>query len=136
MELPYLIWVLIEPEPQSGCWIWMGSRNKGGYGKIYYKHHYWMAHRLVYTLVTENHPGDLDLDHLCRVRACVNPKHLEPVTRSENLKRGLQGSVQQCPYGHNYDEKNTYHHNGHRYCRACHRKAESRRRSESRIGVP
>ncbi len=105
------------PEPNSGCWLWTASVYPSGYGQIVlpqqqHKH----AHRLSYEYFVGPIPEGLDLDHLCRVRSCVNPKHLEPVSRSENIRRGLapgMGAARNlakthCPHGHEYTEKNTY----------------------------
>jgi hypothetical protein len=70
------------------CWLWTGARTHAGYGllTINYANHY--AHRWSYELHVGPIPPGLDLDHLCRVRHCVNPEHLEPVTRKTNLNRG------------------------------------------------
>jgi hypothetical protein len=80
----------IIPEPNSGCWLWMGAYNrKSGYGFVRDRNMKMTnAHRLVYCEEIGPIPYGLDLDHLCRNPACVNPDHLEPVTRSENVKRG------------------------------------------------
>lgn len=78
----------IERGPEGACWIWTGARQTTGYGNILYLGKVRLAHRLVYEILRGPIPDGLDLDHLCRVRWCVNPDHLEPVTRSVNLKRG------------------------------------------------
>lgn len=80
------------PEPNSGCWLWTGCDNTFGYGLIRIPGgKLKTAHRVLYELLRGPVAKELDLDHLCRVRCCVNPDHLEPVSRSENLKRGAGG---------------------------------------------
>lgn len=76
----------------SGCWLWIGYRQYKGYGIwTRQEHGRWRqrrAHRLVYEALRGDIPADLQLDHLCRVRHCVNPAHLEAVSRRENILRG------------------------------------------------
>ena len=117
-------------EDSRGCWIWSGAINNG-YGRAYIAGRLFYAHRVVYEVIVGPIPEGLELDHLCRVRACVNPAHLEPVTRAENLRRGLKGELTtRCPAGHPYDGANTRKRsNGHRVCRACHREREAIRRT-------
>lgn len=70
------------------CWVWRRSTNNTGYGSASVNGRSVMAHRHYYiTRVGEIGPG-LELDHLCRVRSCVNPDHMEPVTHAENVRRG------------------------------------------------
>jgi hypothetical protein len=77
------------PEPNTGCWLWTASLNNGGYGKLSVSRSYWVeAHRVAYELYKGPIPGGKCIDHLCRVRSCVNPDHLEAVTLSENIRRG------------------------------------------------
>lgn len=111
-------------EPNTGCWLWSGYLASNGYGRFHRR----AAHRLVYEAVSGPIPAGLDLDHLCRVRQCVNPEHLEPVTRSENLRRGsgakmlgrMHRSKTHCPSGHEYNDDNTYvGKRGSRSCREC-----------------
>lgn len=71
----------------DGCWIWTGALNGSRYGSIEVDGRLRRPHRLLYEFVVGVIPEGLELDHLCRVRHCVNPDHLEAVTRSENLRR-------------------------------------------------
>ena len=120
------------------CWLWAGIVNSfSEYGLLVVKqpNGKWltsMAHRVVYeSEVGEIEPG-LHLDHLCRVRRCVNPEHLEPVTPGVNAMRGLgvcakNARKTHCPQGHEYTPENTYSYKpGFRDCREC-RKAVLRR---------
>lgn len=109
----------------SGCWEWIGSKTKNGYGQIRIAGKLISAHRYAYEEINGVIPLGLDLDHLCRNRACINPNHLEPVTRSENLKRAVgMGAYQKtktgCPSGHPYAGANLYlHPSGRRVCKRC-----------------
>lgn len=91
------------------------------------------AHRAFYEHFRGPIPEGLTIDHLCRVRRCVNPDHLEPVTRGENSLRGEGPAAQNarkthCPRGHEYTPENTrVTPQGTRACRAC---ARERRREE------
>jgi hypothetical protein len=107
-----------------GCWIWQGRLHaQEGYGVLGSR----MAHRISYEALIGEIPPGLDLDHLCRVRPCVNPEHLEPVTRRENLMRSsiapaaVNSRKTHCPQGHPYSGPNLYVLPGtrKRYCRAC-----------------
>jgi len=79
------------PEPNSGCWLWTGTLNPGGYGCVGFQGKTKGAHRVAYMLANGSISAGMDLDHLCRVRCYVNPGHLEAVTRSVNLRRGEAG---------------------------------------------
>ena len=72
----------------TGCWLWQGSKNNGGYGMLKHKGEHYCAHVFYYERLVGPKPEGLDLDHLCRVRHCVNPSHLEPATRAKNVRRG------------------------------------------------
>lgn len=71
----------------NGCHIWAAARIHTGYGRFWADGRMVQAHRYAYENVVGPIPDGLGLDHLCRVRACVNPFHLEPVTQAENLRR-------------------------------------------------
>ena len=67
------------------CWNWIGSKDRYGYGR-FGKHQ--KAHRAVFEYLKKEIPKEMDLDHLCKNKSCVNPKHLEIVTNQENVQRG------------------------------------------------
>lgn len=125
-------------QSESGCWDWRASTDAGGYGQMRVgprgSSRLRPAHRLAYELLVGPIPEGLDLDHLCRNRRCVNPAHLEPVTRSENLRRGARSALAtHCPRGHAFDDENTLRTSrGHRYCRTCNREACKARHRRAR----
>ena len=112
------------PEPNTGCWLWTAAANGRGYGTFWSEGKNVLSHRYAYERWVGPIPDGLQIDHLCRVRNCVNPGHLEPVTSRENTLRGetvgaANASRTHCPQGHEYDEKNTYVWRSERYCRTC-----------------
>lgn len=120
------------------CWLWTGCLTHGGYGQLTSENRKWSAHRFAYSLLVGPIPEGLDLDHLCRVRNCVNPAHLEPVTRAENLHRGfgtgfqVNASKTHCAQGHPYDEANTIYSKRGRICRTCRNRWRRERRARKR----
>ena len=87
LRLPVRLQHNILPVPESGCWLWIGSNNRQGYGQLKWQGRTTLAHRLVYQILKGRIYRNRVLDHLCRVRCCVNPDHLEPVTGIENNLR-------------------------------------------------
>ncbi len=102
------------------CWEWTAYKNRDGYGQFNVGGQIIPAHRWSYEYCFEPIPSSLQLDHLCRVRHCVNPSHLEPVTRRENIQRGKSGQFNaqktHCPQGHPYEGVNSL---GYRRCLIC-----------------
>ncbi len=115
-------------EVQGDCWVWTAATNLR-YGWFSSDHATTLAHRFAYEEFVGEIPPGMDIDHLCRNRLCVNPAHLEPVTRQENLRRGLNGKLKtHCAHGHEWNDENVYRRsNGSAYCVICHR-ANVRRR--------
>lgn len=112
----------------ESCWHWRGSKTRKGYGNFFGPDRKVVrAHRYSYELAKGPIPEGLELDHLCRNRACVRPDHLDPVTHVENVRRGESVGpkpdryLSSCKYGHVFDDANTYIHprTGRRWCRAC-----------------
>lgn len=122
-----LFWEKAAPPNENGCVLWLASQKANGYGQFWDGSRMVLAHRFAYEMLVGPVPDGLELDHLCRVRHCVAPAHLEPVTRRENVLRGAspeqlrawQTSKTHCPSGHEYNERNTYVSGGKRACRAC-----------------
>jgi HNH endonuclease len=88
----------ILPEPNSGCWLWSGCVGSHGYAQIAVKHGTTVVHKILYEQKFGPVPKGLELDHLCRVRCCVNPDHLETVTRRENIRRGISPAAKDTLY--------------------------------------
>lgn len=106
---------------RSICWPWPGMWDVWGYGRVGVNGHQRGAHRAVYELMVGPVPDGLELDHLCRFRACVNPDHLEPVTHAENVRR-IHVRQTHCLYGHEFNEVNTRYRGNARRCRVCERR--------------
>lgn len=107
----------------ADCWTWTGATSDTGYG-LYQAatNRLVRAHRYSYELTVGPIAEGLVIDHLCRNTSCVNPEHLEAVTQTENVRRGLRGELHEtCPYGHPFKE--SAHTGGHvrtrRRCGPC-----------------
>lgn len=131
-RLPDSFWEKVSVEPNTGCWLWAAFCKPDGYALCKVAGKTKRAHRVAYAALVGSIPSGLHCDHLCRVRSCVNPAHIELVTLAENLRRGVHGNSKKtaCAHGHLFDEKNTYiYPDGSRGCRICHRLYEQKRRS-------
>jgi hypothetical protein len=116
----------------NGCWEWQGQTNHLGYGVIWDGAKMEKVHRITYRVLKSPIPKGKQLDHLCRVRHCVNPDHLEAVTRRENILRGdgptaVNARKTHCVHGHEFTAENTYMRpEGERECRICRREHKKR----------
>lgn len=113
-------------DPETGCLVWTWRRCKLGYGRVSVCAVNKQAHRVAYELVRGPIPPGLELDHLCKNRACCNPDHLEPVSHAENLRRGdgwsgRNAKKHSCVHGHAFTPENTRirKSDGARICRTC-----------------
>lgn len=115
---------------EAGCWLWTGPLRPDGYGAIGAGGRggrTLRTHRLAYELVVGPIPDGLTLDHVCQVRACCNPAHLEPVTAEDNVRRAT-ARRDRCRRGHEFTPDNTIIRALGRECRTCRRE---RRRSRA-----
>jgi len=109
------------PEPMSGCWIWTSASGSSGYGHLRVGARTLMAHRVSYETFRSTIPTGLEIDHRCNTKLCINPDHLEPVTKSENQRRSdlqkQRRAETKCKHGHVLDGRRIARPG--RYCRTC-----------------
>lgn len=98
--LPDRVHANILPEPISGCWLWLGNITAAGYGQISVDRKREYSHRALYREFKGEIPQGLEIDHLCRVKLCCNPQHLEAVTGQVNCQRAQKKDA--CKWGHPY----------------------------------
>ncbi len=134
--VPQRLWdklALVAGPLGTPCAEWQACRHPDGYGKTVLAGRYVYAHVALWLLLVGPVPDGLELDHLCRNRACCEPSHLEPVTGRVNRARGLHRNQNQskthCPRGHEYTPANTYSYGGRsgRQCKTCKRDKRSGR---------
>ncbi len=120
----------------SPCWCWVGAMDGNGYGSVRVRGQTCKAHRVAFCAHRRSIPEGMDLDHLCRNRACINPEHLEPVTRRTNTLRGNHQNVVIrrtgiCKNGHDMNMTGRYYRRNGRgsQCAECSRE-RSRLRSQ------
>lgn len=118
---------LVMPEPNTGCWLWVGNVDVGGYGRMRVEYRLTYAHRMSFSLFRKSIPAGFVVDHVCRVRSCVNPDHLRLATPRENTLENSCGLAAKnlkkthCCNGHEFSDENIYRSDGrqHRRCVAC-----------------
>lgn len=135
-RLPERFWMNVQTDG-SGCWLWVGRIDRDGYGEYSVNRHWRRAHRVAWQTLVGPIPDGLVIDHLCRVRRCVNPAHLEPVTNSENIRRGMAGAHNliktHCPWGHPLEDGNLVTSDARRGGRNCLTCARERSRQQRKL---
>lgn len=116
------------------CWLWTGATNRGGYGVVRDDSGTaTVAHRAIWQVLVGQLADDVELDHMCRVRRCCNPDHLEPVTHQVNVDRSCRGAGRvravACRNGHPFTPENTKRNGAQRCCRTCSNEANRRYRA-------
>ena len=134
----------VSPEPNSGCWLWMAACSRMGYGTFQaIQGKSQAAHRIAYTWMKGIIPKGMDLHHKCRVTSCVNPDHLEVLTRREHIAQHPQigvdnmpatraaiehfKAIPNCKWGHPKSVYSKRNRDGTTYCAACRQMLNDRR---------
>lgn len=131
--------IIVQPD---GCWVWRGAAQPTGYGQLWNGKRPEQAHRLSYKMFCGPVPDGVEVDHVCRVRDCVNPKHLRLLPHRDNVLAGNTGPARNaakthCDYGHELSGRNLrFAVNGSRQCRACDRRRAQEAKNRSRRRAP
>lgn len=130
------VWKKVDRRGEDDCWIWLGYHNREGYAVLGVGNRPGLVHRIAYELIVGKIPDGLTIDHLCRNRGCVNPRHMEPVPNAVNVLRGQGVTAKNarkshCPRGHAYAGANLNIRNGKRRCVACDRSWRRRAQLEA-----
>ena len=123
-RIPDRIWAKLYPEPNTGCWLWAGKTTHDGYGRVWFGRDT-LVHVVVYDGLVGPPESGMHRDHLCRVRCCANPDHIEPVAQYVNTMRGngfaaINSRKTACPRGHGYTQRRD------RICKRCEAAASAR----------
>ena len=134
-ERQLAFWSYVNKRPTNGCWNWAGGKSKHGYGSFFVDRNRRSArvHRVAWELLRGHIPEDLTIDHLCKNKLCVNPDHMEIVTRSINSSRGAGGQKTHCRNGHALTPDNLVKVAKRPNFRACRECTKARRRRRAKV---
>lgn len=111
----------------NGCIVWLGPVDGAGYGHSRLNKIRKRVHIIIWELTTgKKVPYGHELHHKCNLKPCCNFEHLELLTKREH-RRITNLKIKNCPQGHEYNEENTYLHNGNRQCKICRNKRNKER---------
>ena len=136
----------IDRSDPDACWLWPGSTNEDGYGISWVRPRMHLAHRAVYRHLVGPIPENMTLDHMCHDskicregldcphRRCVNPAHLVPASRVDNIRRS-RANRSTCARGHSQTQDNVYRRDGRTWCRLCRLDGVRRVRRSNRLSA-